>query len=138
MLRVLLGIVKGALIGGAVGYGASRIGLGGSGYLIYAAVGFLVGVVCGKALWKQETLWTPLLKGLFGSVVLCGLYWGASKLMGGLRVPLPAVLGAGDHPLVDVPQVLAPALAIIYGVFVEVDDGGKTPAASTPPAPRPS
>ncbi|HEY0712394.1 MAG TPA: hypothetical protein VGF45_06955, partial [Polyangia bacterium] len=141
MLRVLLGLLKGAVIGGAVGYVATVAGLGrgSSGYLVYAAVGFLVGIVCGKPLWRQETLWTPALKGVVGAAILAGLYWGAQKLLGGFSVPLPAALnqvtGGEGRPLVEVPLLLAPALAIIYGIFVEVDDGGSKAAAPAGKAP---
>ena len=139
MLRVLLGILKGTIVGGAIGYAASRVGLGhgASAYLIYAGTGFLVGLVCGKAIWRQETLWTPALKGLFGAGILSGLYWGATKLLGGMLPPLalPPSFAAGNAPLVDLPQLLAPALAVVYGVFVEVDDGGDAKAPkSLPPA----
>jgi hypothetical protein len=141
MLRVLLGILKGAVIGGAIGYGASRVGFGHgtAAYLVYAATGFVVGLVCGKAIWRQETLWTPALKGLFGAGILSALYFGATKLLGGFMPPLslPANFAPANAPLVDLPQLLAPALAVIYGVFVEVDDGGSSSAAapkSLPPA----
>jgi hypothetical protein len=128
MLRVLLGILKGAIIGGAVGFAASRVGLGqgATGYLVYGGTGFLVGLICGKAIWRQETLWTPALKGLFGAGILSGLYWGATKVLGGMMPPLalPAEFAPANTALVNLPQLLAPALAIVYGIFVEVDDGG--------------
>ena len=135
MVRVFLGIIKGALIGAGVGYAAMKLGIGGGalGYLVYGAVGFLVGLVGGKAVWRQETLWTPALKGLFGAVVCAGLYWGATKLLGDARLAFTAQLGAPDRPLIDVPLLIAPALAILYGVFVEVDDGERK--AKTPPSP---
>ena len=144
MVRVLLGTLKGVVIGGAVGYLATKAGLGSgsSGYLVYAAVGFLVGIICGKPLWRQETLWTPVLKGVFGAAILAGLYWGATKLLGGFTVPLPQALAdvaGGTRPLVQLPLLLAPALAVIYGIFVEVDDGGsKAAAAATPGSPPPA
>jgi hypothetical protein len=139
MLRVLLGILKGAVIGGAIGFAASKVGLGqgATAYFVYGAVGFVVGLVCGKAIWKQETLWTPALKGLFGAGILAGLYWGATKLLGGVTLPfaLPPQLGAtAGAPLVALPQVLAPALGVIYGVFVEVDDGGESKAIAGKPS----
>jgi hypothetical protein len=137
MLRVLLGILKGAVIGGAIGYGASRVGLGhgATGYLIYAGTGFLVGLVCGKAIWRQETLWTPALKGLFGAGILSGLYWGATKVLGHMMPPLalPSSFAPPATALIDLPQLLAPALAVVYGVFVEVDDGGDAKAAKSLP-----
>jgi hypothetical protein len=143
MLRVLLGTLKGVVIGGAVGYVATVAGLGrgSSGYLVYAVVGFLVGIIAGKPLWRQETLWTPALKGLFGAAVLAGLYWGAQKVLGGFAVPLPAavnqVTGGEGRAFVEIPLLLAPALAIVYGIFVEVDDGGSKAAAATAGNPAP-
>jgi hypothetical protein len=133
MVRVILGIIKGALIGAGLGYAAMQLGVtsGAMAYVTYAAVGFLVGLICGKAVWRQETMWTPALKGLFGAAVCAGLYWGASKFLGGLKLDLPAQLGAGDRPLLEVPLLVAPALAIVYGIFVEVDDGERKKA---PPA----
>ena len=131
MLRVILGLVKGAIIGGAVGYGATQLGVttGTLAFATYAAVGFLVGLVCGKAIWRQETLWTPILKGLFGAGICVLLYWAASKFLGGLTMGFTAQLGAADRPLVQIPLVLAPVLAIVYGIFVEIDDGERKGAA---------
>jgi len=133
MLRVLLGIFKGAIVGGAIGYAATQLGVqaGPMAYATYAVVGFVVGLVCGKAVWRQETLWTPALKGLFGALVSMGLYWGATKVLGGLNPPF-AVEGvfAADRPVVQIPLLVAPVLAIVYGIFVEVDDGERKAAAA--------
>ena len=132
MLRVLLGIFKGAIVGGAIGYAATQLGVqaGPMAYATYAVVGFVVGLVCGKAVWRQETLWTPALKGLFGALVSMGLYWGATKVLGGVSPPfaLEGVFEA-DRPLIKIPLLLAPALAIVYGIFVEIDDGERRAAA---------
>jgi hypothetical protein len=142
MLRVLLGILKGAVIGGAIGFAASRVGLGHgpTAYLVYAGTGFLVGLVCGKAIWRQETLWTPALKGLFGAGILSGLYWGATKVLGGMLppLPLPSTFAPSNVALVELPQLLAPALAVVYGVFVEVDDGGDSKPSKALPKSTPS
>lgn len=124
MLRVILGLLKGGVVGGALGYGAHAIGVstGVLGYLVYAVIGFVVGVVCGKPLWRHETLWTPVVKGVIGALVCAGLYWGASKLLGG--VPAPAFLGLEEGTvLAGAPFVLGPAIGILYGILVEVDDG---------------
>jgi hypothetical protein len=125
MVRVLLGIVKGGLIGAAVGFGAAKVGFGGgiTAWVVYGVVGFLTGIVCGRALWRQETLVTPLLKGIVGVLIGLGLYWVATKVLGGMTLPLTAALGAPNAPLVQVPQLLAPAIGILYGIFVEIDDG---------------
>lgn len=128
MLRVLLGIIKGGVIGAAVGFGATRLGFGagGSSWLVYGTVGLVVGLVCGRAIWKQDTVWTPILKGVFGAGIAMGLNWVAHKALGGMVLPvaLPPEFAAPNARLVDVPLALGPVIGIIYGIFVEVDDGG--------------
>jgi hypothetical protein len=139
MVRVILGIIKGGLIGAGLGYAAMQIGVstGPVAYVTYAAVGFLVGLVCGKAVWRQETMWTPALKGLFGAAVCAGLYWLGAKFLGGLKLEqLTTPIGAADRPLLEVPLLVAPALAIVYGIFVEIDDGERK--AKTPPPAGPA
>jgi hypothetical protein len=133
MVRLLLGTIKGGLIGAGLGYAATRLGVTGGvlAFATYAVVGFLVGLVCGKALWRQETLWTPALKGLVGAGLLTGIYWGATKLLGGLKLGFATHLGAPDQPLVHLPLLLAPILGIVYGIFIEIDDGEKK---AQPPA----
>jgi len=131
MLRVLLGLVKGAIVGAVVGLAASRVGLGAgfTAWLVYGAVGFLVGIVCGKPPWRQETIWTSVVKGVLGLAVCMGLFWVARKVLGTMQVPaqLLAPLGVTEgQALVSVPTLLGPLIGIVYGVFVEVDDGGKS------------
>jgi hypothetical protein len=131
MFRVLLGLVKGGIVGAFVGFAASRVGLGAgaTAWLIYGAVGFLVGLVCGKPPWRQETIWTSIVKGVIGLAVCMGLFWVAGKVLGGMQAPaqLLGPLGITDgRALVSVPALLGPIIGIVYGVFVEVDDGGKS------------
>ena len=122
MLRIIVGLVKGAIVGGGVGYGLLRLGLGSTVfvYLASALVGAIVGVVAGRAPWKAETIWTPVLKMVVGAGV------GAGLAALGLRV-LPArsfnISGLGELSLASAP-VLALAVGVIYGMFVELDDGG--------------
>ena len=80
---------------------------------------------------------TPLLKGIFGFAVGLGLYWVAGKALGGLHLPLATRLGAPDEPIAALPLLLAPVIGIIYGIFVEVDDGERkrAAAAETPAKP---
>jgi hypothetical protein len=124
MLRLVLGVLKGGLVGVAIGAGAWKLGIGGGviAYIAYGVVGALVGVVCGKALWRQETFWTPLLKGIFGFLIGCGLFWGARRLLGGMHLAFATGLGAPDRPLVEIPYLLGPLIGLVYGAFVEVDD----------------
>lgn len=133
MIRIFLGLLKGGLVGTAVGFGAAHLGVstGGMAWPAYGALGFLVGVVCGKPPWRQETLWTTLMKGIIGFALCMGLYWVAQKVLGGIKAPAQLVsqLGlAGETTLPSTPLLLGPIIGIVYGIFVEVDDGGKAAA----------
>jgi hypothetical protein len=125
MLRLLVGIIKGAIVGGGIGFGLLKLGWTGSlfAYLACAAVGALVGVVAGRAPWKAETIWTPVVKMVFGAMVGVGLCVVAFKL---LPDPTFAVKQLGSEPLhFHSGPVLAPLIGLLYGAFVEIDDGGK-------------
>jgi xanthine/uracil permease len=141
MLRLVLGVLKGAAVGAGVGLGAAKIGFGDGvlAFAVYGLVGALVGIVCGKALWRQETLFTPLLKGIFGFAIGVGLYYGVRKLFGSAHFPLATGFGAPDRPFVEIPFLVGPLIGMIYGAFVEVDDSGsgKSAAVSKTTAPKP-
>ena len=80
MLKLILGLLKGALVGGAIGYGAFAAGMdGGLLWVVYGVAGALVGLIAGRPLWalitdKDGTTWVSVLKALFGFGVGCGLY----------------------------------------------------------------
>jgi hypothetical protein len=133
MVRVLLGILKGGVVGAAVGFAATKVGFGtgAAAWLVYGIIGFLVGIVCGKAIWRHDTLVTPLLKGIFGFLLGMGLYWLAGKTLGNVQVPAASALWASTDKLAAIPVLLGPVIGIIYGIFVEVDDGERKRAAES-------
>src|SRR4051794_13386035 len=75
MVRVILGFIKGAVVGGGIGYGLLRLGWTSAvlAYIGCAVVGALVGVVAGRAPWKAETIWTPVVKAIVGAIIGVGL-----------------------------------------------------------------
>jgi hypothetical protein len=141
MGRVILGLLKGGVVGAALGALAFKLGVAGglAAVVLYALVGGAAGLLCGRPPWRQDTFWTSALKGLFGLAVGGGLYFLARKLLGGAHASFTAALGAPDRPLVEVPLLLGPAIGAIWGIFVEVDDsagpenraGNKPGAAKT-------
>jgi hypothetical protein len=131
MVRLILGLVKGVVLGAGLGYGATRVGLveGSLVFAVAAGVGLVVGFLCGKPPWKQETIFTPIIKGVIGAGLCIGLFWGVRKLMGGLTVPeaiLPALSLKSGATMIQAPALLAGVVGAIYGAFVELDDGGKS------------
>jgi hypothetical protein len=124
VLRLILGLVKGTIIGGGVGYGAYYLGLGGVFHWItYGVIGALVGLLVGRPVWshmfdKSSTMWTALLKGIVGYGVGVGLYALAAKVWGGF----PLTLMEETRILHDWQFVLGGAIGALYGAFVEIDD----------------
>jgi hypothetical protein len=124
MLRLLLGVLKGGVIGGALGYGLEQAGLSwlavDAGWLVYGAVGFVVGFFVGRPFWshladKKSTVWTSVLKSLFGFGIGAGLWALVSKVAGN-----PAI--ATLPPLTHAVPVFAGAVGVVYGAWVELDD----------------
>jgi hypothetical protein len=133
MMRVLLGLVKGLAAGAAVAYLLVQLGVAGSGmvsYLACAAVGALVGVICGRAPWRAETIWTPIVKAIVGGLIGAGLCFVGRRFLPEVHFNLAAPVGPiGTHD----GSFLAIAVGVLYGIFVEVDDGGADKPRSDPP-----
>ena len=128
LVRLLLGLVKGAAVGGAVGYGAYSAGLdGGWNWLTYGIVGVFVGLLVGQPLWAKirdpsSTVWTTVLKSVFGYGVGVGIYALIAKVWGGFDLTIAAI---ADEPrnIINWQFIIGPAIGGLYGAFVEVDDG---------------
>jgi hypothetical protein len=141
MVRVVLGLLKGAVVGAALGWAALKLGVGGgaAAFLTYALIGGIVGMVCGKPPWRQDTFWTSALKGLFGVGVGIGLYVLGRKFLPGAHVSLPAALGAPpDRSIAELPILIGPIIGAVLGTFFEVDDGGGAKAAADKSKPKPA
>ncbi|MBL8601428.1 MAG: hypothetical protein JNK72_05840 [Myxococcales bacterium] len=128
MKRLVIGLVKGLLVGGALG-AALHFGLGATtligplAYVFYAVVGALAGLLAGRPAWREGAGVAAILRAVFGLGVGVGLYALAGLLK--FEVPLAGV-GAG-HTLQQIPLLLAPTIATVYATLVEVDDGGENP-----------
>ena len=125
MVRLLVGLLKGAVIGGAVGYGAFALADAtgfGNAWLTYGLVGALVGLFVGRPLWallkdKTQTNIIAILKAAFGFGIGCGLYALLAKAWGP-----PAIEMFGQKDILAWPPVLGGLIGGAYGAFVELDD----------------
>jgi hypothetical protein len=137
VFKLVVGILKGAIIGGALGYGAFALrestGFD-SPWLTYGLIGAIIGLFVGRPIWsllrdKNATAWVSILKSAFGIGIGCGLY---------------ALISRVWHPVVNIsindltvniftwPVTLGGAIGAVYGGFVELDDAigeDKKPAA---------
>ena len=148
MLKLILGLLKGALVGGAIGYGAFAAGLdGGLLWVVYGVAGALVGLIAGRPLWalitdKDGTTWVSVLKALFGFGVGCGLYALVGKVWGGFLLEL-SFLDGEPRLFQHWQPVFAASVGGFLGGFFEIDDaiGGDAPPAkkkSALPAGKPA
>lgn len=121
-MRLILGLLKGGIIGGGLGFGFYHLGLGGFlTYILYGVIGALVGFIAGKPFWKHDTIWTPVIKAVVGFAICLGLYALVAKALGD---PKMSFIGTGVTAT-SLPYVFGALVGVIYGVFVEIDDGGK-------------
>ncbi len=127
MVKLLVGLLKGAAIGGAIGYGAFALGEQTGFYnawLTMGLIGAFVGLFVGRPLWallkdKTQTNIIAILKAAFGFGVGCGLYALVAKAWS----PAPDLLVIGDFGSAFAwPVTLGAAIGGVYGAFVELDD----------------
>lgn len=124
MVKLLVGLLKGAVIGGGVGYGAYALWQStdfSNAWLTYGLIGALVGLFVGRPLWslikdKNATSWIAILKGAFGFGVGCGLYALIAKAIN------PSAFMIGGYDAFSWPPILGGAIGAVYGAFVELDD----------------
>ncbi|MEO8706660.1 MAG: hypothetical protein ABI867_41930 [Kofleriaceae bacterium] len=147
MIKLLVGILKGAVIGGALGYGAYALGdvpVLSNPWILYGLIGAIVGLFVGKPVWalikdKNATNVIAILKAAFGFGIGCGLYAIIAKAWN------PTLEIAAIENVFAWPPTLGGAIGAVYGGFVELDDaigddksGDKKPAAKNkkqlPPA----
>jgi hypothetical protein len=143
VLKLLVGILKGAVIGGALGYGAYALAEStgfANPWLTYGMIGALVGLVVGRPLWslirdKDQTSWIGVLKAAFGFGIGCGLYAIIAKAWD------PSLEIAGENVFAW-PPTLGGAIGALYGGFVELDDAigddKSDKAKSAKPAKKPA
>ena len=124
MISLLVGLLKGAVIGGGVGYGAHALAEAtgfGNAWLTYGVIGALVGLFVGRPLWAllrdpNTTNIIAIIKAVFGFGVGCGLY----ALFAKAWAPDPE-LAIADYSIYW-PPILGAAIGGVYGAFVEFDD----------------
>jgi hypothetical protein len=125
--RLLLGLLKGLVIGGVFGatvhFGLEKTSLEGwANWLLYPLVGAVSGVLAGRAPWKPGAWIAAVLKAVFGLAVGAGLFALGQKFL-----PEMALIGDTKTNLAHQPLFFAPLLAMVYATFVEIDDGGEHP-----------
>lgn len=137
VLRLLLGLVKGIVVGGLVGFGLAKIGFAAPGaivaYLSAALVGALVGLIAGKPIWAADGRIEAGLKAGFGAILAVGLMWLTRKFIT-FGVPFDmGSLAAANRSLLETAKtgtfggLSITSLALVAGVLGAFYDADNTP-----------
>ena len=144
MIKLLVGILKGAVIGGALGYGVYALGeipVLGNPWILYGLIGAFVGLFVGRPIWslirdKNATSVIAILKSAFGFGIGCGLYALIVKAWG------PELAISTIPNVFAWPPTLGGLIGAVYGGFVELDDaigdGDKDKKAAAKKKPLPA
>lgn len=149
--RLIIGIIKGLVVGGALGFGLAQLGLVAPGpvfaYAAAALAGVLVGLIAGKPIWAKDAKIEAGMKAVIGAILAAGLMFAARKW---LTLGVPVSLG----PLAQANESLGEVgamgtlgglavtslamVAAVLGGFYEVDNtpepkDGEAAAPKLPP-----
>jgi hypothetical protein len=92
--RLLIGIVKGIILGGLLGFGLAKLGFAAPpaiiAYVAAAIGGVLVGLIAGKPIWAKDAKIEAGMKAVIGALLAAGLMYAARRF---LTMPFPIALG---------------------------------------------
>jgi len=127
--RLLIGIVKGLMVGSLLGFGLVKLGAAVPGvilaYLAAAVTGVLVGLIAGKPIWAKDAKIEAGTKAFVGALLALGLMAAARTW---LLVELPVSFGSlapehGAHlTLGGFAMTSLAAIAALLGGFYEADN----------------
>ncbi len=124
--RLLIGLVKGLIVGGLVGFGLVKLGMALPvalvAYLAAAATGVLIGLVAGKPIWAKDAKIEAGMKAFIGALLAAGLMFAARKW---LVMPLPMQIGnltPEGSTLGGFAMTSLAAVAALLGGFYEADN----------------
>lgn len=133
LVRILLGVLKGLMVGGLVGFGVAKLGFSAPGgwvaYPAAALVGVLIGLVAGKPIWAKDARIEAGMKAGVGLVVGVGLMFAIRKWLGfALPLDLGALTAANDSLNQTTPSfggsaiTSLTAVAVLLGAFYDADN----------------
>jgi len=126
LLKLLLGLFKGAVVGGGIGYGAYAANMGGGfHWLTYGLIGVFVGLIAGRPIWSlildkraSVTGWTALPKAIVGYIFGVAVYAIVAKAWGAFDL----TLAEESRRVYDWQYIMGGFVGALYGIWVEIDD----------------
>jgi hypothetical protein len=144
--RLLVGLLKGIVIGGLVGFGLVKAGFVAPGaliaYLAAAVTGVVVGLVAGKPIWAKDAKIEAGMKAAVGAAIAAGLMFAVRRWLGyPIPMELPAGLGEAGGTFGSLSITSIPIVAALLAGFYDADNdappedakGTKRIEASGPP-----
>ena len=132
--RLLIGIVKGLIVGALLGFGLVKLGFALPGaviaYLAAAVTGVVIGLVAGKPIWAKDAKIEAGTKAFVGALLGLGLMAAARHW---LMIPLPISLGnlaPEGATLGGFSMTVLAAIAGLLGGFYEADNDPTDEAAA--------
>lgn len=142
-VRLLIGLLKGLILGGLVGYGVAALGFAAPGaiiaYIGAAVVGMLVALVAGKPIWAKDARIEVGMKALAGAILGPGLMWLSRQFLT-MALPLdpqliPGVALEGSVALGTFAITsLAMVAAVLAGFYDADNQSGKADEKGSPDA----
>jgi hypothetical protein len=136
--RLLIGMVKGLIVGSLLGYGLVKLGMAMPiaivAYLAAAVTGVVIGLVAGKPIWAKDAKIEAGMKAAVGALLGVGLMAAARNW---LLVPIPFSLGPLAPEGATVGGFAMTSLAAIAGLlggFYDADNDAPDEAATPPSA----
>ncbi|MFT3773626.1 MAG: hypothetical protein QM820_50265 [Minicystis sp.] len=124
--RLLIGIVKGLVVGGLLGFGLVKLGMAIPGaviaYLAAAVTGVVIGLVAGKPIWAKDAKIEAGAKAVVGALLGVGLMAAARHW---LLVPIPVAvpnLAPEGAKLGEFSMTSLAAIAALLGGFYDADN----------------
>lgn len=144
--RLLIGIFKGLLVGGLVGFGLVKLGFAAPGavvaYLSAAVTGVLIGLIAGKPIWAKDAKIEAGMKAFVGALLAVGLMYVARRF---LTMPIPVAFGELAVPNTSLGEAAGSAgtlgglamtslggVAAVLGGFYEADNDPSDAEAAPP------
>ena len=130
--RLIVGILKGLVVGGLIGFGLLKVGPGlfvGAwailAYIAAAVTGVVVGLIAGKPIWAKDAKIEAGMKAFVGAILGAGLMFGLRKFAPPLADSVPAAFGVmtkDPQTLATFPVTALAAVAAVLGGFYEADN----------------
>jgi hypothetical protein len=124
--RLLIGIVKGLIVGSLLGFGLVKLGMALPialvAYLAAAVTGVVIGLVAGKPIWAKDAKIEAGMKAAVGALLGVGLMAAARNW---LTMPLPFSLGPltpDGATIGDFSMTSLAAIAALLGGFYDADN----------------